>query len=188
MKTLFTAAVAALAGVTAMTPAGAGTFSVGNSFARDCWQAAEARDHDTNAIYHCNLALGRRKGWTRRTWPRLWSIAACCTCATATIPRPSATSTGPCAPTTTNPEAWLNMAISHLQKNENDTSVLPMDREGALRSTPRTRRWPITAAASSTSATATSARPITTTRRPTSSAPDWDEPTRDLERYKVVRK
>ena len=57
MRSLFTAAVAGLAGVTAMTTAEAGTFSVGNSFARDCWQAAEARDHDTNALYHCNLAL-----------------------------------------------------------------------------------------------------------------------------------
>ena len=44
MKALFTAAVAGLAGVTAMMPAGASTTSIGNSAARDCWQAAEARD------------------------------------------------------------------------------------------------------------------------------------------------
>ena len=43
MKSLVTAAVAGLAGVTAMNPAEAGTFTVGNSLARDCWQAAEAR-------------------------------------------------------------------------------------------------------------------------------------------------
>ena len=57
MKALFTAAVAGLAGVTAMMPAGASTTSIGNSAARDCWQAAEARDYDRNAIYHCNVAL-----------------------------------------------------------------------------------------------------------------------------------
>ena len=43
MKTLFTAAVAGLAGVTAMIPAQATTISIGNSSARDCWEAAEAR-------------------------------------------------------------------------------------------------------------------------------------------------
>ena len=57
MKSLFTAVVVGIAGVTAMTPASAGTISIGNSYARDCYEAAHTRDHDTNAMYHCNLAL-----------------------------------------------------------------------------------------------------------------------------------
>lgn len=52
MKTLF-----ASAALVAAFPACAGTVSIGNSLARDCYEAAVGRDHDRNAFQHCEMAL-----------------------------------------------------------------------------------------------------------------------------------
>jgi tetratricopeptide (TPR) repeat protein len=52
MKTLF-----ASAALVAAFPAVAGTVSIGNSLARDCYEAAVGRDHDRNAFNHCEMAL-----------------------------------------------------------------------------------------------------------------------------------
>ena len=52
MKTLFAAAL-----VLAACPVAAGTVTIGNSLARDCYQATIVRDHDRNAFSHCDLAL-----------------------------------------------------------------------------------------------------------------------------------
>jgi tetratricopeptide (TPR) repeat protein len=52
MKALF-----ASAALIAACPAMAGTVSIGNSPARDCYQAAVARDFDRNAFNHCEMAL-----------------------------------------------------------------------------------------------------------------------------------
>jgi tetratricopeptide (TPR) repeat protein len=52
MKALF-----ASAALIAACPAMAGTVSIGNSLARDCYQAAVARDFDRNAFNHCEMAL-----------------------------------------------------------------------------------------------------------------------------------
>ena len=54
MKALFLAA-----GLIAATPAMAGTVSIGNSLAMDCYEAAVSRDHDRNAFNHCELALSQ---------------------------------------------------------------------------------------------------------------------------------
>lgn len=52
MKTLFAAVF-----VITASPVAAGTVTIGNSLARDCYEAAVGRDHDRNAFNHCELAL-----------------------------------------------------------------------------------------------------------------------------------
>ena len=52
MKALFLATAMIVA-----APAAAGTVSIGNSMAMDCYEAAISRDHDRNAFGHCDLAL-----------------------------------------------------------------------------------------------------------------------------------
>ena len=186
MKALFTAAVAGLAGVTAMIPAGATTISLGNSAARDCWQAAEARDYDRNAIYHCNVALdqegldaadraatlvnrgvlymrNRDYSQARRDFQRAMSANEA------------------------NPEAWLNMAISRLRQNENDASVLPMiEKAIALNTKEQALAYYSRAILHERNGNVRQA--YYDYRKAHELAPDWDEPAADLQRYKVVRK
>lgn len=186
MKALFTAAVAAIAGVTAMIPAEAGTFSIGNSFARDCWQAAEARDHDTNAIYHCNLALEQEgldsadRAATLVNRGVLYMRNRNYNSAERDFNRAMSTDEA-------NPEAYLNMAIAHLQKNENDTSVLPMI-EKALALNTKEQALAYYSRGVLHERNGNIRQAYYDYQKAHELAPDWDEPTRDLERYKVVKK
>jgi tetratricopeptide (TPR) repeat protein len=186
MKALFTAAVAGLAGVTAMMPAEAGTFSVGNSFARDCWQAAEARDHDTNAIYHCNLALEQESlgaedlAATLVNRGVLYMRNGNYASAERDFTRALRTDE-------TNPEAWLNMAISHLKKNENDASVMPMiEKAIALNTKEQALAFYSRAILNERNGNIRAA--YADYKKAHELAPDWDEPAEDLQRYRVIRK
>jgi tetratricopeptide (TPR) repeat protein len=186
MKALFTAAVAGLAGVTAMTPAGAGTFSIGNSYALDCYQAAHARDHDTNALYHCNLALDQEgldaanRAATLVNRGVLYMRNRNYNSAERDFNRAMATDEA-------NPEAYLNMAIAHLQKNENDTSVMPMiEKAIALNTKEQALAYYSRGVLHERNGNIRQA--YYDYKKAHELAPDWDEPTRDLERYQVVRK
>ena len=186
MKALFTAAVAAIAGVTAMMPAEAGTFSVGNSFARDCWQAAEARDHDTNAIYHCNLALEQEgldsadRAATLVNRGVLYMRNRDYNSAERDFTRALRTDEA-------NPEAWLNMAISSLKQNENDTSILPMiEKAIALNTKEQALAYYSRAILHERNGNVRQA--YADYKRALELAPDWDDPAEDLKRYVVVRK
>ena len=186
MKALFTAAVAGLAGVTAMMPAEAGTFSIGNSFARDCWQAAEARDHDTNAIYHCNLALEQEAldppnlAATLVNRGVLYMRNRNYSSAERDFNRAMSTDKS-------NPEAYLNMAIAHLQKNENDTSVMPMI-EKALALNTKDQALAYYSRGVLHERNGNIRQAYYDYKKAHELAPDWDEPTRDLERYKVIKR
>ena len=186
MKALFTAAVAGFAGVTAMMPAEAGTFSVGNSFARDCWEAAEARDHDTNAIYHCNLALDQEglasadRAATLVNRGVLYMRNRNYSMAERDFNRAMRTDES-------NPEAWLNMAISHLRQNENDTSVMPMiEKAIALNTKEQALAYYSRAILHERNGNVRQA--YADYKMALQLAPHWDEPAEDLKRYVVVRK
>jgi Tfp pilus assembly protein PilF len=186
MKALFTAAVAGIAGVTAMMPAEAGTFSVGNSFARDCWQATEAEDHDSNAIYHCNLALDQEgldsadRAATLVNRGVLYMRNRDYNSAERDFRRAMSTDES-------NPEAWLNMAISHLRQNENDMSVMPMiEKAIALNTKEQALAYYSRAILHERSGNIRAA--YADYRKAHELAPDWDEPAEDLQRYKVIRK
>ena len=186
MKALFTAAVAGIAGVTAMTPAAAGIASIGNSSARDCWQATEARDHDRNAIYHCNVALDTEgldpanRAATLVNRGVLYMRNRDYNSAERDFNRAIRTDEA-------NPEAYLNMAISHLQKNENDTSVMPwIEKALALNTKEQALAYYSRGVLHERNGNIRQA--YYDYKKAHELAPDWDEPARDLERYKVVKK
>jgi Tfp pilus assembly protein PilF len=186
MKALFTAAVAGLAGVTAMMPAEASTTSIGNSAARDCWQAAEAQDYDRNAIYHCNMALefegldSADRAATLVNRGVLYMRNRDYTSAERDFGRAMRTDQ-------TNPEAWLNMAISHLRQNENDTSVMPMiEKAIALNTKEQALAYYSRAILHERNGNVRAA--YADYKKANELAPDWDEPAKDLQRYKVVRR
>jgi tetratricopeptide (TPR) repeat protein len=186
MKSLFTAAIAGLAGVTAMTPASAGTYSVGNSYALDCYQAAHARDHDTNSLYHCNLALEQEgldasnRAATLVNRGVLYMRNRNYSSADRDFSRAVATDAN-------NPEAYLNLAISRLQRNENDTSVMPwIEKALALNTKEQALAYYSRGVLNERNGDIRQA--YYDYRKAHELAPDWDEPTRDLERYKVVKK
>ena len=183
MKALFTAAVAGLAGVTAMMPAEASLTSIGNSAARDCWQAAEAQDYDRNAIYHCNVALDNEglapadKAATFVNRGVLYMRNRDYNSARRDFQRAMATDSS-------NPEAWLNMAISRLRQNENDTSVLPMiEKAIALETKEQALAYYSRAILHERNGNVRQA--YYDYRKAHELAPDWDEPAEDLKRYKV---
>lgn len=186
MKALFTAAVAGIAGVTAMMPAEAGTYSVGNSYARDCWEAAEARDHDTNAIYHCNLALDQEgldsadRAATLVNRGVLYMRNNNYSMAERDFSRALRSNEA-------NAEAWLNMAISHLRQNENDTSVMPMiEKAIALNTKEQALAYYSRAILHERNGNVRQA--YADYKMALQLAPDWDEPAEDLKRYQVVRR
>ena len=186
MKALFTAAVAGLAGVTAMIPAQAGTFSVGNSSARDCWEAAEAQDYDRNAIYHCNLALENEgldppnRAATLVNRGVLYMRNRNYDQAERDFGRAMRTDES-------NPEAYLNMAISHLRQDQNDASVMPLiEKAIALNTEDQALAYYSRAILHERSGNIRQA--YYDYKKAHELAPDWDEPAADLQRYKVVRR
>lgn len=186
MKTLFTAAVAGIAGVTAMMPAGASTTSIGNSAARDCWQAAEAQDYDRNAIYHCNVALefeglaAPDKAATLVNRGVLYMRNRNYSVAERDFKRAMSTNDA-------NPEAYLNMAISRLRQNANDTSVMPwIEKAIALNTKEQALAYYSRAILHERSGNIRQA--YYDYKKAHDLAPDWDEPAEDLQRYKVVKK
>ena len=186
MKALFTAAVAGIAGVTAMIPAGASTTSIGNSAARDCWEAAEAQDYDRNAIYHCNMALefegldAPNKAATLVNRGVLYMRNRNYSIAERDFQRAMSTNDA-------NPEAYLNMAISRLRQNENDTSVMPwIEKAIALNTKDQALAYYSRAILHERNGNIRQA--YYDYRKAHELAPDWDEPAEDLQRYQVTRK
>jgi tetratricopeptide (TPR) repeat protein len=186
MKALFTAAVAGLAGVTAMSPADAGTFSTGNSVARDCWQAAEARDFDRIALYHCNLALAeegldaQNRAATHVNRGILYMRGRNYVSAERDFRRAMALDQS-------NPEAYLNMAISHLRQNEPDPSVMPMI-EKALELNTKEQALAYYSRAMVHERVGNIRAAYADYKRAQELAPDWDDPAEDLKRFAVVRR
>jgi Tfp pilus assembly protein PilF len=83
-----------------------------------------------------------------------------------------------------NAEAWLNMAISRLRQNENDTSVLPMiEKAIALETKEQALAYYSRAILHERNGNVRQA--YYDYRKAHELAPDWDEPTEDLKRYRV---
>jgi tetratricopeptide (TPR) repeat protein len=123
MKALFSCPALALS-VAIAAPGLAGTVTIGNSTARDCWEAAEARDFDRNAFSHCDLAL-RQESLTRADRAAtlnnrgvLYLRARDFRSAGRDFDAAVATYDG-------NAEAWLNKAISALRRG-GGMETLPM--------------------------------------------------------------
>ena len=186
MKTLFYSAALALAASTIVAcPASAGSVSIGNSTARDCYEAAIARSADRNSFYHCNLALDQEaltrqdraatlvnrgvlylRGHNYRSAGRDFDAAL--------------------KADSNNAEAWLNLAIASLQQGGGG-ETLPMIEKSLALNTAR----PALAYYSRSIAherTGNIRGAYNDLRRAVELAPDWRAPAEDLKRYQVTRR
>ena len=182
MKTLFTTAVAGLAGVTAMIPAQAGTFSAGNSMARDCWQSAVARDYDRNALYHCNQALqfegldSRNRAATHVNRGVILMRNRDYRSAERDFGRALRLDAG-------NPEAYLNMGISRIRQDQSDAALPLVEKALALGTKEQALAYYSRAIIHERAGKLRAA--YADLQRARDLAPDWDEPAEDLKRYVV---
>jgi len=182
MKALFTAAVAGLAGVTAMNPAEAGTFSAGNSMARDCWQAAVARDYDRNAMYHCNQAL-QFEGLDRQNRAATHVNRGVLLMRNRDYRSAQRDFERALALDARNPEAYLNMGIAHIRQDRSDAALPLIEQALALNTQEQALAYYSRAIIHERAGKLRAA--YADLMRARELAPDWDEPADDLKRYVV---
>lgn len=189
MKTLFyAAALAPIAFVIAtatVSPATAGTVAIGNSTARDCYEAAIARVADRNSFYHCNLALDQ-EGLDARDRAATLNNRGALYLRNRNYRSAGRDFDAALKHNANNAEAWLNMAIARLQIGGGAEALPWIEKSIALntvrpalayysRSIAYERMGNIRAAYSDL-------------RRAHDLAPQWSEPLEDLKRYQVTRR
>ena len=184
MKTLIVPAAILLAGMAAL-PASAGSVSIGNSTARDCYEAAIARSADRNSFYHCNLALDQEglnapdraatlvnrgvlylRGHNYRSAARDFNAAL--------------------KADANNAEAWLNLAIVSLQQGGGGDTLPLIDKSLALNTARPALAYYSRSIAHERTGNVRAA--YNDLRRAQELAPDWNAPTEDLKRYQVSRR
>lgn len=192
MKALFpkssmaVAAVAiAAASAAALSPAWAGTVSIGNSTARDCYEAAIARDADRNSFYHCNLALDQEGLTTQDRAATLVNRGV------LYLRNHNYRSAGrdfdkALKTDANNAEAWLNMAIASLQQGGGGDTVALIDKSLALNTARPALAYYSRSIAHEREGNVRAA--YNDLRRAQELAPDWNAPTEDLKRYQVRRR
>ncbi|WP_309602945.1 hypothetical protein [Sphingomonas sp.] len=186
MRTLFFSAAVAIAATTAASsPAGAGLVTIGNSTARDCYEAAVARSADRNSFYHCDIALDQEalsrkdkaatlvnrgalylRGHNYRSAGRDFNAAL--------------------RTDSTNAEAWLNLAIISLQQGGSSDAMPMIEKSLTLNTVRQALAYYSRAIANERMGRVRAA--YDDLQRAHSLAPDWREPTEDLKRYQVRRR
>ena len=187
MKTRFLSAalVATATATAAASPAWAGSVSIGNSTARDCYEAAIARSNDRNSFYHCNLALDQEgltaqdraatlvnrgvlylRGHNYRSAGRDFNAAL--------------------KTDANNAEAWLNLAIASLQQGGSGDTLPLIDKSLALNTARPALAYYSRSIAHERQGNVRAA--YNDLRRAQELAPNWRAPTEDLKRYQVRRR
>ena len=185
MKTLSLSAAVAIAATVASTPAGAGLISIGNSTARDCYEAAIARSADRNSFSHCDIALDQEglspqdraatlvnrgalylRGHNYRSAGRDFDAAL--------------------RSDSNNAEAWLNLAIVRLQQGGSSEAMPMIEKSLALNTVRQALAYYSRAIANERMGRVRAA--YDDLQRAHSLAPTWREPTEDLKRYQVRRR
>ena len=185
MKTLVVPAAILIAGIAASSPASAGSVSIGNSTARDCYEAAIARSADRNSFYHCNLALDQEaltrqdraatlvnrgvlflRGHNYRSAGRDFDAAL--------------------KTDANNAEAWLNLAIASLQQGGAGDTLPMIEKSLALNTARPALAYYSRSIAHERSGNVRAA--YNDLRRAQELAPDWKAPAEDLKRYQVSRR
>ena len=181
----FLSVAVAVATATASSPAAAGSVSIGNSTARDCYEAAIARSTDRNSFYHCNLALDQEaldskdraatlvnrgvlylRGHNYRSAGRDFDAAL--------------------KTDANNAEAWLNMAIASLQQGGGGDTLPLIEKSLALNTARPALAYYSRSIAHERSGNVRAA--YNDLRRAQELAPNWTAPTEDLKRYQVSRR
>ena len=190
MKALFYRAAAApialgLATALACSPASAGSVSIGNSTARDCYEAAIARSADRNSFYHCNLALDQ-EGLTRQDRAATLNNRGALYLRNRNYRSAGRDFDAALKSDVNNAEAWLNLAIVNLQQG-GDAAALPWIEKSLALNTAR----PALAYYSRSIAherIGNIRAAYNDLRRAVELAPTWRAPAEDLKRYQVRRR
>lgn len=186
MKTLFLSAVVAVAATaTAVSPASAGSVSIGNSTARDCYEAAIARSADRNSFYHCNLALDR-EGLNAQD-----RAATLVNRGVLYLRNHNYRSAGrdfdaALKADANNAEAWLNMAIASLQQGGGGDTLPLIEKSLALNTARPALAYYSRSIAHERVGNVRAA--YNDLRRAQELAPKWSAPAEDLKRYQVRRR
>ncbi|MES2905397.1 MAG: hypothetical protein V4696_14530 [Pseudomonadota bacterium] len=190
MKTLFYksalyAAGVAVAALSNVSPAWAGTVSIGNSTARDCYEAAIARTADRNSFYHCNLALDQ-EGLDSQDRAATFNNRGALYLRNRDYRSAGRDFDAALRFNANNAEAWLNRAIARLQLGGGADALPWIEKAIALdtsrpalafysRSIAHERAGNIRAA-------------YADLRRAVELSPGWKAPLDDLKRYQVRRR
>ena len=185
MKNLFLSAAMAVAATIAISPARAGSVSIGNSTARDCYEAATARIADRNSFYHCNLAL-EQEGLDARDRAATLNNRGALYLRNRNYRSAGRDFDAALRLNADNAEAWLNRAIVSLQQG-GDAETLPwIEKSLALDTLHPALAYYSRAIANERIGNLRAA--YDDLRRAVELAPSWRDPADDLKRYQVRRR
>lgn len=185
MKTLFLSAAVAVAATASGSPATAGSVSIGNSTARDCYEAAHARTADRNSFYHCNLALDQ-EGLDARDRAATLNNRGALYLRSRNYRSAGRDFDSALRYNADNAEAWLNRAIVSLQQG-GDAEALPwIEKSLALNTSRPALAYYSRAIAYERTGQIRAA--YNDLRRAVELAPSWRDPAEDLKRYQVRRR
>jgi tetratricopeptide (TPR) repeat protein len=185
MKALFLSAAVIVAATAASSPALAGSVSIGNSTARDCYEAAIARSADRNSFYHCNLALDQESLSREDRAATLVNRGA------LYLRNRNYRSAGrdfdaALKADANNAEAWLNMGIVNLQQGGGADALPMIEKSLSLNTARPALAYYSRAIAHERAGKLRSA--YNDLKRAQELAPNWREPAEDLKRYQVRRR
>lgn len=183
MKTLFHAV--ALVAVSTATSAVAGTVAIGNSTARDCYEAAISRIADRYSFYHCDLALDQ-EGLDSRDRAATLNNRGALHLRNRNYRSAGRDFDAALRSDANNAEAWLNTAIVALQQGGAGETLPMIDKSLALNTTRQALAYYSRSIAHERTGNLRAA--YSDLRRAADLAPDWAAPREDLRRYQVIRR
>jgi tetratricopeptide (TPR) repeat protein len=184
MKTLSAAAVLIVA-TAASSPAWAGSVSIGNSTASDCYESAVARTADRNAFSHCNLALAQ-EGLGRDDHAATLVNRGVLHLRNRNYPAAGRDFESALKLDPNNAEAWLNTAIVRLQQGGGGETLPMIDKSLALDTASPALAYYSRSIAYERAGNLRAA--YNDLLRARELAPKWREPAEDLKRYQLRRR
>lgn len=185
MKALFYSVAVAAIAIVNVSPATAGTVAIGNSTARDCYEAAIARTADRNGFYHCNLALDQ-EGLDRQDRAATLVNRGALHLRNRNYRAAGRDFDAALRFNANNAEAWLNTAIVGLQQGRGGEMLPMIEKSIALNTSRPALAYYSRAIAHETAGNLRAA--YNDLRRAVELAPGWDAPAEDLKRYQVRRR
>ncbi|WP_118857323.1 hypothetical protein [Sphingomonas mesophila] len=180
MKTLFAAAA-----LIAAAPAAAGTVSIGNSLAMDCYEAAVGRDYDRNALGHCDLAL-RQEGLTVQDRAATLNNRGVLHLRGRNFRAAGRDFDAAAETFSGNAEVWLNKAISDLRRGAGMETMPLIQRSLALNTQRPALAYYSRSLAYERGGDLRSA--YNDLVRARDLAPEWKAPAEDLQQFRLIRR
>jgi tetratricopeptide (TPR) repeat protein len=185
MKALFYSAALVVAATLPASPAIAGTVAIGNSTAKDCYEAAISRVADRNSFYHCNLALDQ-EGLDALDRAATLNNRGALHLRNHNYRSARRDFDAALKSNSNNAEAWLNMAIVGLQQGAGAETLPWIEKSLALNTERQALAYYSRAIAHERAGNVRAA--YNDLRRAQDLAPEWAAPVEDLKRYQIRRR